>query len=208
MTSVSPSSPDIPVITSGIEAQQAGEGSGLLGCPTGTYEYYFDSGAFLWSDEMYDIHGYERGEVVPSLELGLTHVDPADRTNSQRLMGRLTADGGPIAGYHTIIDARKRRRQVLSVGDLITDDDGKTIGIRGMLADLTKSIHDDTHRLANRAVAESAARRAVIEQAKGILMGAHRISADDAFAAINARSQDTNRKVHDIAQDIVDATAP
>jgi GAF domain-containing protein len=45
--------------------------------------------------------------------------------------------------------------------------------------------------------------RAVIEQAKGILMGQRRCSADEAFAILAKLSQDSNRKVRDIAEALV-----
>jgi GAF domain-containing protein len=45
--------------------------------------------------------------------------------------------------------------------------------------------------------------RAVIEQAKGILMGAQGISADDAFNVLVKASQRENRKLRDIASRIV-----
>jgi GAF domain-containing protein len=45
--------------------------------------------------------------------------------------------------------------------------------------------------------------RAVIEQAKGILHATVGISTDDAFRLMARRSQNTNRKVRDIAADIV-----
>ncbi|TFI44593.1 ANTAR domain-containing protein [Rhodococcus sp. 1R11] len=48
------------------------------------------------------------------------------------------------------------------------------------------------------------ARRAPIEQAKGILMAVHHIGADEAFALLVDRSQRANRKVHDIAREFVD----
>jgi len=41
--------------------------------------------------------------------------------------------------------------------------------------------------------------RAVIEQAKGILMAVHRISADDAMKRLVTESQHSNVKVRDIA---------
>lgn len=50
---------------------------------------------------------------------------------------------------------------------------------------------------------DALARRAPIEQAKGILMAIHRIGADEAFALLVDRSQRTNRKVHDIAREFV-----
>ena len=46
--------------------------------------------------------------------------------------------------------------------------------------------------------------RAVIDQAKGILMGRHHCSPDAAFDLLVRQSRDTNRKLRDIAQDIVD----
>jgi GAF domain-containing protein len=46
--------------------------------------------------------------------------------------------------------------------------------------------------------------RAVIEQAKGIIMGDRRCSADEAFAILSKLSQDTNRKVRDVALSLVE----
>jgi GAF domain-containing protein len=46
--------------------------------------------------------------------------------------------------------------------------------------------------------------RAVIEQAKGILMAAHRISADGAMKRLIAESQHTNVKLRDVATRFVD----
>ena len=43
----------------------------------------------------------------------------------------------------------------------------------------------------------------VIEQAKGILMGCHGVSADDAFDLLRRWSQDTNTKLYEVAQTVV-----
>ncbi|MEU4215872.1 GAF and ANTAR domain-containing protein [Actinoplanes sp. NPDC026623] len=45
--------------------------------------------------------------------------------------------------------------------------------------------------------------RAVIEQAKGIIMGDRRCSADEAFAILTKLSQDTNHKLRDVAAALV-----
>jgi transcriptional regulator with GAF, ATPase, and Fis domain len=51
--------------------------------------------------------------------------------------------------------------------------------------------------------------RAVIEQAKGIIMGQRRCSPDDAFAVLSGLSQQSNRKLRDVATDVVaGATRP
>jgi GAF domain-containing protein len=46
--------------------------------------------------------------------------------------------------------------------------------------------------------------RAVIEQAKGILMGQRRCNAEEAFDLLIGISQDTNRKLREVAQALVD----
>jgi GAF domain-containing protein len=49
------------------------------------------------------------------------------------------------------------------------------------------------------------ASRAVIEQAKGILVGQRRCTGDEAFRILAKLSQDTNRKLRDVAQALVDS---
>ncbi|SCE78294.1 GAF and ANTAR domain-containing protein [Micromonospora mirobrigensis] len=49
--------------------------------------------------------------------------------------------------------------------------------------------------------------RAVIEQAKGIIMGERHCSPQEAFALLSRISQDTNRKVRDVAAALVDRAA-
>jgi GAF domain-containing protein len=51
---------------------------------------------------------------------------------------------------------------------------------------------------------DAMASRAVIEQAKGVLMGGRRCSADDAFAILVSLSQQSHRKLRDVAQSIIE----
>jgi len=53
-------------------------------------------------------------------------------------------------------------------------------------------------------LAEAMKSRAVIEQAKGILIADHRIDADQAFGMLVQLSQKTNTKLRDVAQRLVD----
>jgi transcriptional regulator with GAF, ATPase, and Fis domain len=55
---------------------------------------------------------------------------------------------------------------------------------------------------------EAMASRAVIEQAKGLLMGQRRCDADEAFDILRRLSQDTNRKLRDVAKALIDTAAP
>ena len=86
------------------------------------------------------------------------------------------------------------------------DDDAitlaQTFGGYAAVAMANAHLYDTTANLAQhmRAAMDS---RAVIEQAKGIIMGERRCTADEAFAILSRISQDTNRKVRDVAAALV-----
>ena len=48
---------------------------------------------------------------------------------------------------------------------------------------------------------------AVIEQAKGIIMGQQRCSAEEAFTLLAKLSQDSNRKLREVAEALVSRAA-
>jgi AmiR/NasT family two-component response regulator len=50
--------------------------------------------------------------------------------------------------------------------------------------------------------------RAVIEQAKGIVMGSRRCTAAEAFSILSRISQDTNRKLREVAAELVASATP
>jgi GAF domain-containing protein len=99
---------------------------------------------------------------------------------------------------------------VYSVDPEAFDDDAITLAqtFAGYAAVALANAHlyDTTATLAKhmQAAMES---RAVIEQAKGILMGERRCTAEQAFRLLSKLSQDSNRKLRDIAEALV-AEAP
>ncbi|WP_092198829.1 GAF and ANTAR domain-containing protein [Blastococcus tunisiensis] len=68
-------------------------------------------------------------------------------------------------------------------------------------ADAHAQLHDQAHNM--RIAMES---RAVIEQAKGVLMAQRHVDAEQSFEILREASQRYNRKLRDIAQGIVDGT--
>ncbi|MHA7284660.1 PAS and ANTAR domain-containing protein [Arthrobacter sp. MDT3-44] len=176
----------------------------FIDCPTGTVEHYFADDTYNWSDELYRIHGYERGDIVPTLELGMSHFDPEDRDAVRAFWTKVTTTGGPSSVYASLRDLNGHTHKLLISADLIHTEDEQPVGVWALVVDLTHSIHVDTHKIANEAVAASALSRAVIEQAKGILMGRAGLNAAEAFERISSYSQRTNRKVVVISQEIID----
>jgi GAF domain-containing protein len=86
------------------------------------------------------------------------------------------------------------------------DDDAITIGqtFSGYAAVALANAHlYDTAATLAQHMQAAMERRAVIEQAKGIIMGDRRCTADEAFQILAKISQDTNRKLRDVATALV-----
>jgi GAF domain-containing protein len=64
-------------------------------------------------------------------------------------------------------------------------------------------LYDSAYRLTQQ-LQEALTSRAVIDQAKGILMGQRGVGVDEAFTLLRTTSQRENRKLRDIAQELVD----
>jgi hypothetical protein len=95
-------------------------------------------------------------------------------------------------------------RSVVVVGDRLHDERGRVVGTQGFYIDTTPDEREQqdlmTAQLA--AIAES---RAVVEQAKGVLMAVYGITGDRAFEILVWRSQETNLKLREVASRFVDA---
>lgn len=173
-------------------------------CVAGTFRYNATSGRMQWSDEIYSVHGYRRGDVVPTVDLLLSHKHHEDRERCRDIFDEVSAAGGYFCSYHRIIDARRREHQVLAVGEGVLDDAGRVCMIDGFIIDLSGTLRRETERVAGEAVQRATITRSTIEQAKGILMGTLHIGSDVAFELLVTYSQHGNLKISSIAADLVD----
>ena len=169
------------------------------GSPPPVGQFRFDGAVWTWSDELFVMHGFAPGEVVPSGELMLTHVAPDEVPGARLAFKKALVGGLPYASYHHLVDARRRRRTVLVTGRGRLGDRGEVVELSGTMVDLTEVVHTDTQIEVRAAVAGVTEHRAAIEQAKGILMLAFGLRPDTAFDVLRAHSQNSNVKVHDLA---------
>lgn len=179
--------------------------SALVGedCLAGTFRYDVLSGELQWSEAIYQIHGYRRGEVVPTLGLMMSHTHPEDRKRCREIFEDVCRGGGFFANYHRLFDARRRERRVLAAGEGVAENGGNILFVDGFVLDLTKTIQLETDRTARDAIAGAIGTRGLIEQAKGILMGILHIGSDAAFERLSAYSQHHNIKLAHAASAIV-----
>ena len=69
--------------------------------PYGSFSYTIATGQWWWSDDLYRIHGFEPGDVVPTTDLLVAHKHPDDaavatalhlRASHDRLTAAFSAD--------------------------------------------------------------------------------------------------------------------
>ncbi|MGO4227404.1 PAS and ANTAR domain-containing protein [Arthrobacter sp. YAF34] len=172
-------------------------------CVAGTFHYDVLSRELQWSEGIFQIHGYHRGEVVPTTGLLMSHLHADDRKRCREIFEGVCRVGGFFASYHRLYDARRRERRVLMVGEGVPDGNGNPLFIDGFILDLTRTVQLETDRSAREAIAGAIGTRDLIEQAKGILMGILHIGSDAAFDRLSAYSQHHNFKVAHTASTIV-----
>ncbi|GIG29690.1 ANTAR domain-containing protein [Cellulomonas marina] len=159
---------------------------------------------WTWSDAVYLIHGFAPGEVVPTTDLVLAHVEPAARD----VLAQRFAAGAPFEPFvsvHALRDARSRERIVALLADRpgagpVAGPDGATDGGRGVgtdgasdedvvvgqLVDLTEHARRTAADAAGRAIERAVAGTAVVDQAVGVLMAAAGLGPDEARRALEA----------------------
>jgi hypothetical protein len=172
--------------------------------PYGPFVYNVVSKSWWWSDDIYRIHGFEPGDVVPTTDLLVAHKHPDDAAVATAIILNAFTSGEPFALWHRIIDARLRTRTVVSVGDGVRDESGTLVEVRGYMVDVTGSKRGQTARDIDEAVRRSAESRGTIEQAKGMLMATLGLDADQAFVLLKRNSQNANVKLRDLAQTLID----
>lgn len=172
--------------------------------PVGRYRLDLATGEWAWSDEVYVMHGFEPGEIVPTTPLMLSHKHPDDRARVDGVLRRAAETGQPFSSVHRILDAKGRTRTLAVTGQGRRDPGtGQVTELFGYFIDVTESHREAAARDATASIQASAERRAVIEQAKGVLMVVYGVDEEAAFERLRHASNQTNIAVRDIAHTLV-----
>ncbi|SDF99695.1 PAS fold-containing protein [Cellulosimicrobium cellulans] len=175
------------------------------GQKTGQFRLDLGTGTWWWSSETYRVHGFEPGDVVPTTELVLAHKHPDDREHVRAVLDRAAATGEPFSSVHRIMDAHGVERYVALVGQGRRDrETGEVVELMGYFTDITATIAARASERTRRDILAAAEGRGPIEQAKGVLIATHGVSADEAFARLKHASNDKNVRLRDLASVVVD----
>jgi AmiR/NasT family two-component response regulator len=164
---------------------------------SGAFRQEVATGAWWWSDEVYAIHGFVPGAVVPTTELVLAHTAPEDRERVRDALAAAAA-GEPGSSVHRLLDAARAERVVA-----LTAEPGAAGTVRGQLVDLTETVRSRAQAEASAAIAASARNRACIEQAVGVVAFVEQVDAERAFDLLRVASNHANVPIRSLAQTIV-----
>ena len=170
----------------------------------GAFRFYFDDQRWEWSERVQRMHGYQPGAVTPTTELMLSHKHPEDRDQIAHTLDTIRRTGQPLSSRHRIIDTSGKERSVIVVGEGLHDEHGRVVGTQGFYIDTTPDEPEQQDQITAQ-LAVIAENRAVIEQAKGVLMAAYGIEPNRAFEILVWRSQETNVRLRELASRFIAA---
>lgn len=171
-----------------------------VGDGVGSFRYILAEDRWEWSDAVARMHGYADGRVQPTTALVMSHKHPADAADVAQLI-EAVGRGQPFSSRHRIVDTSGTIRPVLVVGDRLIAADGSVTGTQGFYVDLSDM---DERTNVDAVIADFTAHRALIEQAKGILMMIYGITAERAFDILVWRSQETNTKLRRLVSQLIE----
>lgn len=175
--------------------------------PVGRYVYRLADDHWWWSDEMFAIHGFEPGQVVPTTDLLMAHKHPDDLDFARLRFETALSRPMEVSCYHRIVTSQRKVRTILVAGESVAGPDGGVGELRGFFVDVTSARRQDLNGAVADAIEAVTQHRSAIEQAKGALMFAHGVDADDAFALLREASTRHNVKLNEIAARLVDGFA-
>ena len=114
--------------------------AGAASTTPGPFRYDVQADRWWWSDEVYRMHGFEPGEVVPTTAMILAHKHPEDRARYASALTASSVEGGSFASVHRIVDARGETRVLATIADAQLDGSGRVTAISGYFVDITASV--------------------------------------------------------------------
>ena len=165
---------------------------------------------FYFNRAAEQLYGYSRQQMLGANVMELL-VEPVDQISAEEIMSSV------LSGHRWSGHFRVRRSGgaviVVRITDTPISEHGRVVGVIGVAEDIAGDSSVDAAAVSERIESRSARladqmrqameSRAVIEQAKGMLIGAHGCTPDQAFQMLSESSQRANRKLHDLATAMV-----
>ena len=139
----------------------------------GDYDWHMPTDTNRWSDQLYRIYGYEPQSFNPDYERFLSFLHPDDREPIQAIHQQALASGEPYQMTERIIRPDGELRYLSSNGQVLFDESGAPVRMRGTCIDITDRVLAEQEREehAARAQEERTRRRAALEINDNVVQG-------------------------------------
>lgn len=112
----------------------------------GDYDWHIPTDTNRWSDQLYRIYGHEPQSFTGTYETFIGHIHPDDRERVAALHQHAYATGEPYEMVERIVRPDGEVRYLSSNGQVITDDTGSPVRMRGTCIDITDRVLAETER--------------------------------------------------------------
>jgi PAS domain S-box-containing protein len=139
----------------------------------GDYDWEIATDTNTWSDQLFRIYGHEPGSFNASYEKFLSFIHPDDRERIQAIHQQAYATGEPYDMIERIVRADGETRYLASNGQVVTDDHGNPVRMRGTCIDITEKVLAELEREehAARVREEQTRRQAALEINDSVVQG-------------------------------------
>ena len=139
----------------------------------GDYDWHIASDTNQWSDQLYRIYGLEPQAFNPSYDKFLSFIHPDDRERIQSIHQEAYATGEPYEMIERIVRPDGEVRTLSSNGQVVTDETGTPIRMRGTCIDITDRVlaEEEREKHAARVHEEQARRQAALEINDSVVQG-------------------------------------
>ena len=112
----------------------------------GDYDWHISSDTNRWSDELFRIYGHEPGAFNPSYERFLSLIHPDDRERITGVHQQAYATGEPYQMMERIVRPDGSVRYLSSNGQVVMDQHGTPVRMRGTCIDITEQVLAERER--------------------------------------------------------------
>jgi len=139
----------------------------------GDYDWEISTDTNTWSDQLFRIYGYEPQEFSPNYERFLSMIHPEDQERIRGIHQAAYASGEPYEMIERIVRPDGEVRYLSSNGQVVTDDNGNPLRMRGTCIDITDLVRAEEEREAHaaRVHEEQTRRQAALEINDSVVQG-------------------------------------
>jgi PAS domain S-box-containing protein len=139
----------------------------------GDYDWEIATDTNRWSDQLFRIYGHEPQSFMPSYEQFLSMIHPDDQERIKAIHQQAYATGEPYEMMERIVRPDGEVRHLSSNGQVVTDEDGTPIRMRGTCIDITDRVLAEEAREAHaaRVHEEQTRRQAALEINDSVVQG-------------------------------------